>query len=90
MHVLMKSHTKGIELLNDNEIGCKSNNGAYTGENLYFDSLRMQKYEKYHSLLTFSWHKSNVCLNYIKMRNHRSTNGEKRITLQNANFRYSA
>ena len=54
MHVLMKSHTKGIELLNDNEIGCKSNNGAYTGENLYFDSLRMQKYEKYHSLLTFS------------------------------------
>ena len=47
MHVLMKSHTKGIELLNDNEIGCKSNNGAYTGENLYFDSLRMQKYEKY-------------------------------------------
>lgn len=48
MHVLMKSHKKGIELLNDNEIRCKSSNGAYTGENLYFDSLRMQKYEKYH------------------------------------------
>ena len=34
--------------LNGNEISCKSNNWAYTGENPFFNSLRMQKYEKYH------------------------------------------